>query len=121
MKVKSLPMGPKEVSGSWYAHIRLGFNTLIYCCWWGCGINGCKEEGAVQKLNHITLTRVMEKLALLSCDLVHRMIKDVFADSLASGNIYTLWPLEKIIMLSKMPTEKQMPRFLPRSFGTQES
>lgn len=57
-EIKSLPIGPVEVSSMWYAPNRLGMNTLCIYLW------GEKIRKGGIKL--VLITRVMEKPGILS-------------------------------------------------------
>ena len=46
----STPMGPVEVGQAWYAHNRLGLNTLV-CQAWGVDLD--------RITNHVTICRVI--------------------------------------------------------------
>jgi hypothetical protein len=91
----SLPLSPVEVGQQWYARNRLGLNTLI-CHVWGEGVAKFNSElevdwqpveGKPARLNYVVLTRVMEKPALLSVELLRKVVQDVFAPSIRSGSL----------------------------------
>ena len=88
-KVMSVPLGPVEIASQWYAHNRLGVTTLISQTW-GCGIDGPSPPGEPCRVSHITLSRVIEKPALLSTILVKGVIEDVFGPALRAGRLQGL-------------------------------
>ena len=88
MKVGSLPLTRVQIGENWYAINRLGYNRLVSQCW-GVGIENPECEG-VARLNHITLTRVMEKPSLLSICCLREVVRQVWGDQITNGKLVAL-------------------------------
>ena len=71
-KLMSLSLCAKMSGESWYAFNRLGLNQLVCCTW-----------SADRRVNHLTITRVMEKPCILSIECVKAMIMDVWAEEMS--------------------------------------
>ena len=85
--MNSLPVGPVQTGGMYYACNRMGYNALVAHVWWGAGVFDDLPEAAQRHNSRdvVLLTRVMEKPALLSVACLGELLDICFKEPLQSG------------------------------------